>query len=80
MWTIEFWKDTAERAIKTAAQTAAAVLASDQVLGILSVDWVDTIQVAALAAVSAVLTAVGAARSSASQTAQLFINTYDYRD
>ena len=57
IWTGAFWKATAERGIKTAAQTAVALLGVD-VAGILNVDWVQTGSAVALATLLSVLTSV----------------------
>lgn len=61
IFTWRFWRAALERAVKTAAQTAAAVLLADEVAGILNVDWVATASVAGLAFVASVLTSVGSA-------------------
>ncbi len=58
IWTAPFWKATAERGIKTLAQSAAALLVGDG-LGVLTVDWVTVGSVASLAALISVLTSVG---------------------
>ena len=57
MFTITFWKDAAERAIRTAAQALLALWATD-VAGVLEVDWVQAGSVAALAAVTSVLMSI----------------------
>jgi hypothetical protein len=57
MFTITFWKDAAERAIRTAAQALLALWATD-VTGVLAVDWVQAGSVAALAAVTSVLMSI----------------------
>ena len=54
MWSLAFWKDTAERAIRTAAQALLALWGT-QVTGIMAVDWAQALSVAALAALSSVL-------------------------
>jgi hypothetical protein len=54
MWSLAFWKDTAERAIRTAAQALLALWGT-QVTGIMQVDWAQALSVAALAALSSVL-------------------------
>lgn len=59
LWRKNFWVATAERAIKTFAQTAAALLVGDNVLGLVGVSWVDVGSVAGLAALVSVLTSVG---------------------
>lgn len=38
MWTRNFWKATAERAVSTAAQAAILVVGADQ-FNVISVDW-----------------------------------------
>lgn len=53
-----FWKATAERAVKTFAQTAAALLTGN-VTGLLEVDWISLASVSGLAALVSVLTSVG---------------------
>ncbi len=61
MFTRAFWKDTAERAISTAAQAAIGLLSADG-LGVLDVDWGDVGSVSGLAALIAVLKALVASR------------------
>lgn len=58
MWTKEFLLAVLERAVKTFAQTAAAMLVADGT-GLLQVDWVAVLSVAGMAAVVSVLTSVG---------------------
>lgn len=57
MFTREFWVGTAERALKTVAQSVVAVLGVGAV-GILSVDWVQTLSVAAAAGLASILTSI----------------------
>lgn len=57
MMTAAFWKATAERAVRTAAQTLVAALGLDSA-GVLDADWGDGLSLAAGAALLAVLTAV----------------------
>jgi hypothetical protein len=57
MFTVKFWKDTAERAIRTAAQALLALWATD-VTGVLAVDWVQAGSVAALAALTSILMSI----------------------
>lgn len=52
-----YWKATAERAVKTAAQTAIALIGTDQV-GILNLDWAQIGSVTATAVVLSVLTSL----------------------
>ena len=52
-----FWVDTVERAVKTFAQAAVAVLTSN-VVGLLDVDFVTLASVSGLAALVSVLTSI----------------------
>lgn len=61
--TREFWTATCERAVKTVAQSAAALLTGDSI-GILDVDWAQIGSVAGLAGVVSVLTSVASAKIS----------------
>lgn len=58
MWTWLYWRQLAERCVKTAAQTAAALLTVDG-LGVLTVDWVQIGSVVGLAAAVSMLTSLG---------------------
>lgn len=58
MFTKTFLKDTAERAVKTFAQSMAAVLTAG-VTGVLDVDWMNALSVSLLATLVSVLTSVG---------------------
>jgi hypothetical protein len=57
VWELKFWKQTVERALRTAAQATLALWGT-QVTGILEVDWSQTASVAALAALASVLMSV----------------------
>ena len=57
MFTIRFWKDAGERAIRTAAQALLALWATD-VSGVLAVDWLQAFSVAGLAAITSVLMSI----------------------
>ena len=58
MWTLVFWKATAERAVKTFAQTLAALLVADGT-DLLNSAWVARLSVAGMAALVSVLTSIG---------------------
>ena len=60
MWTLGFWKETVERAIKTAAQAGVAFFIVGET-GIATVDWVTVGGVAAVAALASVLTSLASA-------------------
>ena len=56
--TVAFWKSAGERAIKTFAQAAIAVIGTDQLISVLDVNWPQVAGVAALAAVLSLLTSI----------------------
>ena len=56
MWTVDFWKATAERALKTAAQAAIALFAAG--VTILDIDWGQGFAVVATATLLSVLSSV----------------------
>lgn len=58
--TKKFWKDAAERAAKTFAQAAVAVLGAGAT-GLLEVEWLSVVSVSGLAALVSVLTSVASA-------------------
>lgn len=62
IWTGSFWLATLERAIKTFAQAAAALLVGDGT-GLLSVDFVAVASVAGLAALASLLTSVASSKA-----------------
>ncbi|MEU8821790.1 holin [Actinoplanes sp. NPDC048796] len=57
MFTTKFWKSALERAVKTFAQAALALLTGDG-LGIVDVDWGNVVSVAALATLASLLTSI----------------------
>ena len=72
IWAINFWKAAAERAIKTAAQTAIVAWGvGDQVLNLFTADLVLIGQFAVSGAVLSVLTAIASAPFSDRGTASL---------
>ena len=68
MYTLTFWKDAAERAIRTAAQALLALWATD-VSGVLAVDWVQAGSVSALAALMSLLMSVAASGTGSQDSA-----------
>ena len=58
IWSLAFWFAALERAVKTFAQTAAAMLVAAG-SGLLDADWGTVVSVAGMAAVVSVLTSVG---------------------
>lgn len=61
MFTKSFVKDLAERAIKTFAQSAVAVLTAGAT-GVLDVDWINVLSVSLLATIISVLTSIGSGK------------------
>lgn len=61
MFNLAFAKAAAERAVKTIAQAAVAILTAGAT-GILDVDWVQVASVALLAGAVSVLTSIGSGR------------------
>lgn len=57
MWTVDFWKASAERALKTFAQSLLAVIAVGQV-GFGDVDWMTSLSVAGVATLASVLSSL----------------------
>ena len=53
-----FWASAGERAIKTFAQTALALLGTTQLISVIDVDWLEVAGVSLLAAVLSILTSV----------------------
>lgn len=57
MWTGQFWKETAERAVLGFAVAAAGLL-SGEGMGLLDVDWTQVGSIGGLAAVTSVLISI----------------------
>lgn len=70
MWTIDFWKDAGERAIKTFAQVFVGFLVVGTT-GVLDVDWTQAASVSAVAALASVLTSVASTKVGTKGTASL---------
>lgn len=60
MWTLGFWKESLERAVKTAAQAAVAFFVVGET-GVADVDWQTVGGVAVIAALVSVLTSLASA-------------------
>lgn len=56
MWTLDFWKDTVERSVKTAAQTIVGLLVAGAT--ILTIDWAQAAAVTGTAMLASVLTSL----------------------
>lgn len=71
--TVAFWKSAGERAIKTAAQAAIALLGTDQFVSALDVNWAEVGGIALLAGILSILTSivVPAAETKAAVVAEL---------
>ena len=54
----DYIRYSGERALKTVAQTAVAVITASQVAGIIEVSWLDVLSVSALAGVVSLLTSI----------------------
>ena len=65
IWTAQFWRAAAERAISTAAQSAIAALGTD-VSGILDVDLVGVLSLAGGGALPSLLKSVAATKATGS--------------
>jgi hypothetical protein len=57
IWTGDFWKAAAERAVKTFAQAEAALLVADGT-GVLNTDWHSSLSASGMAAVISILTSI----------------------
>ena len=70
MYTLTFWKDAAERAVRTAAQALLALWATD-VSGVLAVDWLQAGSVSTLAALMSLLMSVAATGTGSQDSASV---------
>lgn len=70
MFTLNFWKDAGERAIRTASQSLIALFASE-ISGLLEIDWVQAGSVAALAALTSILMSIAATNRGDLESASL---------
>jgi len=57
MWTLDFWRSSAERALRTLAQVLLSMIVVGET-GFLEVDWMQAFSVAGLAAVASVLMSI----------------------
>ena len=62
MFNKNFWKAAFERAIRTFAQTAAALVAVDVAVSVIDIDWPYVAGVSATAAVLSILTSIAAVK------------------
>ena len=74
MFTTAFWKDAAERAVKTAAQSAIGVFVADTT--ILSLDWEQAGGIVGTAALVSVLTSIASSKLGTPGTASA-VTTHD---
>jgi len=70
VFTKNFWQDTVERAIRTAAQALLALWATE-VSGVLEVDWIQAFSVSAFAVIMSVLMSIAATNRGNVDTASL---------
>jgi len=55
---INFFEYAGERALKTFAQTALAIITTSQVIGLIEIDWVQVASISGLACVMSILTSI----------------------
>lgn len=65
MFTKQFWKAAAERAVKTLAQSGVALLIGQET-GLIGVDWIGLASVSGLAALISILTSIASSGGSTS--------------
>jgi hypothetical protein len=66
-----FWASAGERAIKTVAQTALALLGTSQLVSVVSVDWAEIGGVSILAGVLSLLTSIAFPAAETKQSVRL---------
>lgn len=74
MFTLRFWKQTAERAIATAAETTLALITVDGVVDSIHLDVLHIASVAGLSAFAAVLKGLMASQASGQPDSPSFID------
>ena len=76
MFTVNFWRDTAERAIKTAAQSLGGALAGYAATGF---SWTGALIAAGVATALSVLTSVASSGTGSPETAALVVRRGRHR-
>jgi hypothetical protein len=71
MWSPAFWKDAAERAIRTMAQVLASMLIASGT-GLLDIDWPATLSTAGTATLLSLLTSIASETRTPNGTASLY--------
>ena len=73
MWTLFFWQDAGERALRTAAQAVIALWAGS-VTGILDVDWIATLSVSSFAGLLSILMSIAATKRGDDESASFLLD------
>jgi len=73
-----FWIDATERAIKTFAQAAVAILTADAV-GLIGVDYIQLASIAGLASVVSLLTSIASGGVGSTDSASLVVDTREIK-
>ena len=73
-----FWIDATERAIKTFAQAAVAILTADAV-GLIGVDYIQLASIAGLASVVSLLTSIASGGVGSTDSASLVVDTKEIK-
>lgn len=71
MFSLNFWKDTAERVIRTSANAGLGLLIASDVVHIMQVDWAGWLQAVALVALISLLDCLSTARIGRKGTASV---------